>query len=49
MTFQKVKKDENNRGRKLSKRLKNDLCFIWLGMRYSNPRVALFAQVVIIC
>ena len=38
MTFQKVKKDENNRGRKLSKRLKNDLCFIWLGMRDSNPR-----------
>ena len=38
MTFQKLKKGENNRDKKLSKRLKNELCFIWLGMRDSNPR-----------
>ncbi len=38
MIFQKVKKNENNRGKKLNKRLKNELCFIWLGMRDSNPR-----------
>jgi hypothetical protein len=36
MTFQTSKKNDNNRGRKLTKRLKNDLCFLWLGMRDSN-------------
>ena len=36
MTFQTIKNDENNRGKKLSQELKNALRVIWLGKRDSN-------------
>ena len=39
MTFQTIKNDENNRGKKLSQELKNALRVIWLRMRDSNPRM----------
>jgi hypothetical protein len=36
MTFQTSKKDDNNRYKKLTNQLKNELCSIWLGMGDSN-------------
>lgn len=42
MTFQTLKDDTNNRGKRLSEALKNELCSIWLGMKDSNRSIYSF-------